>query len=217
MSHSDFSVDWVVWLMKLHLQLAAKTSVLFLENDWWWKYRTLSYPICNGVFFALTYWYLILRPPRGIYLKHISNNIFYLYFFRGESWNPKHSSVCETWWGVCAKVSSLWQGWGEWIKWRASFHLSKGIVFYIGFKYIILMDDFFFVVIVVMSLLLLFYPGEKKGIHCHFLFATGIFTICEPCYWRHKEILLVPDQSQWHSLEFWKVPNHCRWHTLQKV
>lgn len=47
--------------------------------------------------------------------------------------------------------------------------------------------------------------------------ATGIITICEPCYWRYKEILLVPNQSKWHPLEFWKVPNHCRWSTIQKV
>lgn len=47
--------------------------------------------------------------------------------------------------------------------------------------------------------------------------ATGIITICEPCYWRYKEILLVPNQSKWHPLEFWKVPNHCRWCTIQKV
>lgn len=57
----------------------------------------------------------------------------------------------------------------------------------------------------------------KKAFFCNFTFTTGIFAICEPCNWRYKEILLVPNQSQWHPVEFWEVPNHCRWHALQKV
>lgn len=58
---------------------------------------------------------------------------------------------------------------------------------------------------------------EKLRYHVILCFTTGIFAICQPCYWRHKEILLVSDQSQWHSLEFWEVSHNCKWHALQKV
>lgn len=40
----------------------------------------------------------------------------------------------------------------------------------------------------------------RNDFFCHTcyvsLFTTGIITICEPSYWRYKEILLVPNQSQ---------------------
>lgn len=123
-------------------------------------------------------------------------------FCRGESRDPQCSEVRETWWGVCAKVSRLWQDWGEWKKRRAPIHLPEGRTYCTS-----LMDGTIRNISAALPLIT----------KCHVLFAAGGFAICESCNWGYEEILLVPNQRQWHSVEFWEVSYYCRWHALQKV
>lgn len=42
----------------------------------------------------------------------------------------------------------------------------------------------------------IFWPDMKTTFYLFIYFSKGGFTICEPCYWRYKEILLVSNQGQ---------------------